>query len=185
MLLQSVERQSLLLSKLSADFHQLSNKLDSMSVRVNEIPNDGDVRVQCNSSSQEVDDVITSDYALSDSKVHTIKSDSNNAGHFASNLVKRLFAELFGIVNYKLQHNWYGHGILGKKELCRERKSLVRQYVVRYFPEHKQEASFKDCIVPKVNELLRRKDKGKEKENMMGPLDENASFSFFLTYLNC
>ena len=45
MLLQSVERQSLLLTKLSADFHQLSNKVDSMSVRVNEIPKDGDVRV--------------------------------------------------------------------------------------------------------------------------------------------
>ena len=72
-----------------------------------------------------------------------------------------------------------------KKELCRERKSLLRQYVVRYFPEHKQKASFKDSIVPKVNEVLRRKEKSKEKENMIGPLDENASFSSFLTYLNC
>jgi hypothetical protein len=151
-----------------------------MSVRVNDSPIDD---VPCHVSAAEVEDVITSDYSLSESEVHTIKSDSNNAGHFASNLVKRLFPELFGIGNYKHQFNWYGGGKLGKKELCRERKALVRQYVVRYYPEHKQEASFKDCIVPKVNELLRRKEKGKE--NVMAPLDENASFSSFLTYLNC
>jgi hypothetical protein len=70
MSLQSVERQSLLLSKLSADFHQLSNKVDSMTVRANEIPKDSDACAPCHSSSQEVEDVITSDYAVSDSEVH-------------------------------------------------------------------------------------------------------------------
>jgi hypothetical protein len=73
MLLRSVERQSLSLSKLSADFYKLSNKVDSISVRVNEIPKDSNACARCHSSYQAVDDVIKSDYALSDSEVHKIK----------------------------------------------------------------------------------------------------------------
>lgn len=67
---------------------------------------------------------------------------------YASNLVKRLFPGL------------------GNKELSKDRKLLVKQYtVVRYYPEHRDETSFKNSIVPKVNELLRRKEKRKENEN--------------------
>jgi hypothetical protein len=131
-----------------------------MSVRVNESAKDD--CAPCHVSAQEVEEGITSGYSLSDSEVQNIKSDSNNAGHFASNLVKGLFPELFGIGNYKHQFNWYGGGKLGKKELCRERKALVRQYVVRYYPEHKQEASFKDCIYRKSMNCNEGKKKAKK-----------------------
>lgn len=123
-----------------------------------------------------------------------------------------MFPELFGLTNLRLRYNWYGGGNRQKSELCRERKALIQRYVTFYYPEIKGEQAFKERVVPKVNELLRRRVRDKKEgtdgghdddddddENidpsdglniqneitdMTETTENNGSFMTFLNYLN-
>lgn len=68
-----------------------------------------------------------------------------------------MFPELFGLTNLRLPYNWYEGGNLQKNELCRERKALIQRYLTFYYSEMKSKQAFNEKIVPKINELLRRR----------------------------
>ncbi|XP_053388739.1 BEN domain-containing protein 3-like [Mercenaria mercenaria] len=102
---------------------------------------------------------VPSEYSISEEELASIKRDSKGAGNFGAQLVKRLFPELFGPTNLRHQYNWFGGGVKSKQELCPERKSVVKQYVTFYYPELVDAEQWRDRVVPKINELLRRKDK--------------------------
>ncbi|XP_045215634.1 uncharacterized protein LOC123565947 isoform X2 [Mercenaria mercenaria] len=89
---------------------------------------------------------------------------SSGPGNMAAHLVQRLYPELFGVTNLRYMYSWNGGGNLNKKELCEERKVVVQQYVCTFYPEVKDQRLWKDVVVPKVNELLRRVSRQERKQ---------------------
>lgn len=103
-------------------------------------------------------------YVIEDCVLRQLHKESSGAGNFASKLVLQLFPELFGVGNIRFQYNWYGGGKLQKTELCPVRKRVVKKYVVYYYPDVAAETVWRDRVVPKVNELLRRQSRYQRKE---------------------
>lgn len=89
--------------------------------------------------------------------VSSIHSVSLGPGNFAKKLVERVFPELFGPSNLRMGYSVYGGGKKGKMPLEHNRLARVRTLINHYYPEMKVEAAWRDRIVPKINEGLRRK----------------------------
>uniref|UniRef100_K1Q188 BEN domain-containing protein 3 n=1 Tax=Magallana gigas TaxID=29159 RepID=K1Q188_MAGGI len=79
-------------------------------------------------------------------------------------LRERLFPELFGEGQLRFEYNWYGGRKHTKKELDPVRKQIIRRYVCFFFPEFKSEEAWRERIVIKINECLRRNDKRVKKD---------------------
>ena len=106
---------------------------------------------------------IPEEYEMEDSELRRIMRDSRNAGNFAVNISRRLWPELFGEGDLRFQYNWYGGRIHNKKELDPVRKSVVKKYVCVFYPEVASEDTWRERIVSRINESLRRNDKQTEK----------------------
>ncbi|CAG2217351.1 unnamed protein product [Mytilus edulis] len=85
-----------------------------------------------------------------------LKDRAHSAGNFASILLKELMPQLFGQENLRNMYNWNGGGINAKREVCPRAKLAIRQYVNHYYPECRKEETFRNVVVHKVNEALRR-----------------------------
>ncbi|XP_061192786.1 uncharacterized protein LOC133200997 [Saccostrea echinata] len=113
---------------------------------------------------------IPEEYKLEDSELRQIVRDSRNAGNFAVILSRRLWPELFGEGNLCFQYNWYGGGKHNKRELDPVRKTVVRKYVCFFYPEVASDDAWKEHIVSRVNESLRRNDKRCKKVNALSDI---------------
>jgi hypothetical protein len=71
-------------------------------------------------------------------------------------LVKALYPELFTEENLRTQYSYFGGGRLEKTALSPTRLDLVKQYVCIFYPEMQMKASFKDSVIGKIKECLRR-----------------------------
>ncbi|XP_061196008.1 uncharacterized protein LOC133204293 [Saccostrea echinata] len=109
---------------------------------------------------------VPEEYQLPDTVLRDMIKESRNAGNFAVNLTRKIFPELYGEGNLRMEYNWYGGGKLSKKELDPARKQVVRRYVCYFFPEFKPEDSWRERIVSKINESLRRNDKRLKKDSV-------------------
>jgi hypothetical protein len=135
---------------------------------------------------------IPEQFEIRDDTLREIKSQSLGPGNFAAKLTKKLFPELFCSENLRMLYSWVGGGVLNKKELCATRKEVIKHYVVKFFPEFSDEGAFRERIVPKINELLRRKEKERKRPDISHPDKENVrsdppmdlSLGEILTYLN-
>ncbi|KAJ8317119.1 hypothetical protein KUTeg_005023 [Tegillarca granosa] len=108
---------------------------------------------------------IPAPYRLDPSVVNRIKTQSSGPGNFAKNLTEKLFPELFDENLRRLNYSFFGGGIRNKTELDPQRKTFLQQYVLHFFPEVKPPEVWKDRVVPKINEALRRPVE-KKKKNM-------------------
>ena len=109
---------------------------------------------------------IPEEYETEDSEFRRFMRDSRNAGNFAVNISRRLWPELFGEGDLRFQYNWYGGGIHNKKELDPVRKSVVKKYVCVFYPEVASEDAWRERIVSRINESLRRNDKRYRKDSV-------------------
>nr|XP_022310997.1 BEN domain-containing protein 3-like [Crassostrea virginica] len=104
---------------------------------------------------------ITEEYTISEPELRSRVRDSRNGGKFAVNLTRKLWPELFGEGNLRFNYSWYGGGQLNKQEMDPVRKEVCKKYVCYFFPDFKDEESWIERIVSKINECLRRTDKRK------------------------
>ena len=101
---------------------------------------------------------VPSHYRLTIEELEDIRNQSSGIGNFALLLTRKLFPELWRQGNLRWNYSYYGGGVLGKQELDPERKSAIVRYVNAYYPATKKSSVWKDSVVPRVNEGLRRKD---------------------------
>ncbi|VDI43641.1 Hypothetical predicted protein [Mytilus galloprovincialis] len=102
------------------------------------------------------ENTIPADMIIPDDRLNILKDRAHSAGNFASILLKELMPHLFGEENLRNRYNWNGGGINAKREVCPRAKLAVRQYVNHYYPECRKEETFRNVVVHKVNEALRR-----------------------------
>jgi hypothetical protein len=135
----------------------------------------------CSSAAQLPDNI-----GLEPAILDALHRSSFNAGHFACKLTQRLFPELFGVDNLRLQFNWHGGGNKDKKELDPRRKALIRTYVARQYPEVRSETAWRDSVIAKVNECLRRRVKTEKRQNthVADVQAPSNSFMSFINYMN-
>lgn len=107
---------------------------------------------------------MPSDLRIPEDELQRMKARSNNPGHFACLLLKKMFSELFDS-SEKHQYNWFGGGPKGKKSLDARRKLVIQNYVEFYHPEVKDPAIWRDRVVRRINECLRRPKKHNEESN--------------------
>ncbi|CAC5382304.1 unnamed protein product [Mytilus coruscus] len=79
-------------------------------------------------------------------RLFILKETAHSAGNFG----------LFGQEKLRNMYNWNGGGINAKREVCPRAKLAVRKYVVLYYPECRKENTFRNVVVHKVNDALRR-----------------------------
>jgi hypothetical protein len=119
---------------------------------------------------------IPEEYQITESMLRDIQQDSRNAGNFAVNLTKKLWPELFGEGNLRWMYNWYGGGKHNKQELDKVRKIVLKKYVCYFYPEFKPEDAWRERIVMRINESLRRNDKRIKKERpILDQMDTSIS----------
>ncbi|VDI45351.1 Hypothetical predicted protein [Mytilus galloprovincialis] len=95
-------------------------------------------------------------YRITMADLNSMNTHSNCPGHLATKLLERLFPELFTTQNYRLQHSYHGGGKCNKTELPYERKTVFQRYVLYFYPGLSEPRAWKDAIIPRVNEYLRR-----------------------------
>ncbi|XP_033724496.1 flocculation protein FLO11-like, partial [Pecten maximus] len=95
-------------------------------------------------------------YRLDVATLRRIHAHSSNPGNYARNLVEKIYPELFQEDSQRLNYSYFGGGVLSKKELDPSRKVFLERYVLYLHPELKDNLLWKDRIVPKINECLRR-----------------------------
>ena len=85
------------------------------------------------------DSVLMQGFTLSRKSRLTINSFSfrtekkNKMFDCVTIIVSKLFLELFGSMRLRLQYSWEGHK--GKQGLDKQRKSVLKTYVIKYYPE--------------------------------------------------
>ncbi|XP_060570938.1 uncharacterized protein LOC132729236 [Ruditapes philippinarum] len=135
----------------------------------------------------EMTEGLPEELIINEEELRQVHRDSNNAGHFAALLVKKLFPELYGPTNLRLNYNWYGGGQKKKYELDASRKEVIKRYVTFFHPEVCDSDVWRDRVVPKVNESLRRLEKRKPLQENLGDVNISVSPSAFgglMQYMN-
>ena len=87
-----------------------------------------------------------------ENKYHSTKGP----GNFAQHIVKLLYPELFTHENHRVQHSYYGGGRLEKTPLSPTRLQHLKEYVYLYYPEMQLKNAYKERVIHKINECLRR-----------------------------
>ncbi|XP_076079768.1 uncharacterized protein LOC143049888 isoform X1 [Mytilus galloprovincialis] len=86
----------------------------------------------------------------------TLKGKSQSAGNFAALVIRELKPHLFGPENLRQLYNWNGGGVNGKRGLSPNTKTVVSNYTTMFYPECQKEDYFRDTVIQKINESLRR-----------------------------
>lgn len=95
-------------------------------------------------------------YHINNDELISFEQSTKGPGNFAARLTKRFFPELFGNDNLQFWYNWYGGGKHAKRELDPTRKEVIRRYTNQHHPEVRRDDIWRERVVPKINELLRR-----------------------------
>ena len=103
---------------------------------------------------------IPEPYRLTVCYLKHINEASLGPGNFTKRICERLFSELYGPDNLRLQYSYHGGGKLSKKRLDPERVVYLIRYATYFYPELRDELRWKDAIA-KINESLRRPVKNK------------------------
>ncbi|XP_052213213.1 uncharacterized protein LOC127832082 [Dreissena polymorpha] len=125
---------------------------------------------------------IAEQYTLSHEELRSIHQASLGPGNFAAHLTSGLFPELFGVSQLKHEFNWKGGGKNHKKPLSPQRKNVIKHYVGVFYPEALAENVWRDSVVPKVNELLRRQ--GREERRMRRDAGTSADINGYMEDLH-
>ena len=115
--------------------------------------------------SEEIFADIPECYRIDLEELRESQISSSCAGNFALGLTRKLFPELFGTGNLRFKFSYNGGGVLGKEELDVDRKAVIVKYVHAFYPSTKKTSVWKDSVIPKVNEGLRRKENLLKKRN--------------------
>ncbi|XP_063415535.1 mucin-2-like [Mytilus trossulus] len=86
----------------------------------------------------------------------TLKGKSQSAGNFAALVMRELKPHLFGPENLRQLYNWNGGCVNGKRGLSPNTKTAVSNYTTMFYPECQKEDYFRDTVIQKINEILRR-----------------------------
>ena len=101
---------------------------------------------------------IPSTYRFSLEQLRELQSESTGPGTSALSLTRKLYPELFGPGQLRLKINYHGGGVLEKQELDPERKAALVRYVQAFYSAAKKTSIWKDSMIPKINEGLRRRE---------------------------
>ena len=167
-------------NKRQAEFEQsISRKLDTANKRMTNI------ELTLNTVLQRLDEARATSYRISEpeqtvseeifadipecyridlEELRELQISSSCAGNFALGLTRKLFPELFGPGNLRFKFGYNGGGVLGKEELDVDRKAVIVKNVHAFYPSTKKTSVWKDSVIPKINEGLRRKEGPTEEE---------------------
>ncbi|CAG2200330.1 unnamed protein product [Mytilus edulis] len=144
------------LKAMETEQHKLHAKQDSLErLLTQRQATPGLLAVDSDNETDE-ENTVPADMIIPDDRLIILKDRAHSAGNFASILLKELMPHLFGQENLGNMYNWNGGGINAKREVCPRAKLAVRQYVNHYYPECRKEETFRNVVVHKVNEALRR-----------------------------
>ena len=94
--------------------------------------------------------------SITTGKSQTIKHHSHNPGHLGVLLTQRSFPELFGPDCLRREYSYFGAGKLNKTPMNAEKKTYLQRYLIYLYPELQEDRKWKDTVVCRVNEVLRR-----------------------------
>jgi hypothetical protein len=89
-------------------------------------------------------------------ELQRLKHHSHNPGHLGILLTKRLFPELFRLDYLRREYSYFGAGKLNKTPRSAEKKTYLQRYLIFLYPELQEDRKWKDTVVCRVNEVLRR-----------------------------
>ena len=101
---------------------------------------------------------IPSLYRFSLDELRELQNEATGPGNFALSLTRKLYPELFGPGQLRLKYSYHGGGVREKQELDPERKAALVRYVQAFYPATKKTSIWKDSVIPKINEGLRRRE---------------------------
>ena len=101
---------------------------------------------------------IPSSYRFSLDQLRELQSESTGPGNFALSLTRKLYPELFGSGQLQLKFSYHGGGVREKQELDPERKAALVRYVQAFYTTTKKTSIWKDSLISKINEGLRRQE---------------------------
>ena len=156
------KRQEVILKRLSAVELQQTTILSAVQTL---LARQSDVQASASTQHSDLTDLsqVPSHYHIAEETLRGINARSFGPGNFAKRLTERMFPELFGIENLRTQYSYFGGGCHKKKELDPARKEVLRLYVCHFYPEVRSTDAWKDIVVPKINEGLRRPAEKKSK----------------------
>ncbi|CAC5388209.1 unnamed protein product [Mytilus coruscus] len=144
------------LKAMETEQHKLHAKQDSLERLLTQSQATPGLLAVDSDNETDEENTVPADMIIPDDRLIILKDRAHSAGNFASILLKELMPHLFGQENIRNMYNWNGGGINAKKEVCPQAKLAVRQYVNHYYPECRKEETFRNVVVHKVNEALRR-----------------------------
>ncbi|XP_056002875.1 uncharacterized protein LOC125662248 [Ostrea edulis] len=115
---------------------------------------------------EDLNNGVPQEFQIDLETLNHLKAASNNPGHLACLLVKKLFPELF-LSGRKSEYNWFGGGVKGKKELENRRKNAIKKYVTFFHPEVKEPMVWRERVVTRINECLRRPKKVRAQQKVV------------------
>ena len=95
-------------------------------------------------------------HRLSLCELQRLKHHSHNPGHLGILLTQRLFPELFRLDYLRREYSYFGAGKLNKTPRNAEKKTYLQRYIIFLYPELQEDRKWKDTVVCRVNEVLRR-----------------------------
>jgi hypothetical protein len=95
-------------------------------------------------------------HRLSLGELQRLKHHSHNPGHFGVLLTQRLVPELFRLDCLCREYSYFGAGKLNKTSLNAEKKTYLQRYLIHLYPELQEDSKWKDTVVCRVNEVLRK-----------------------------
>ena len=173
----------------------IESSLTKMVERLDELKTNGDGGLNESISLEETDvsDEMFGDipdrYRFSVERLRELRNDSTGIGNFGLTLTREFFPELFGPGNHRWKSSWFGGGVKSKNELDPLRKEIIRRYVTAFHPAAGKTSVWKDTIVTRINEGLRRKE-DKEGTSRKGRVEatnvtQRASVDVGLQYSTC
>ena len=95
-------------------------------------------------------------HRLSLCELQRLKHHSHNPGHLGVLLAQRLFPELFRLDCLRREYSYFSAGKLNKTPLSAEKKTYLQRYLIYLYPELQEDSKWKDTVVCRVNDVLRR-----------------------------
>ena len=192
-LLNSINLQLEKASKRQAEFEQTvmkklytSNKrmlnlegtINTVLERLDEMKmyKDRDTEDSSTMVSREMFGDIPATYRITLEELQDIRRESKGPGVFALALTRRLFPELWGPGNLRHKYSYHGGGVCQKEELDQELKSIIVRYVTAFYPNTRKTSVWKDTVIPRINEGLRRDDEKRKEKKLKRKQTDDQNF---------